>query len=71
MNAGGQSGVWRIKWCGRILSRAGVAARGLMWIRHGLGVVSGVSCQIRVVGSVHFSPVTRIKTLRTPNKSGL
>ena len=35
------------------------------------GAVSGVVCQIRIVGIVHFSLITRIKSLRTPNKSGL
>ena len=50
---------------------AHVAARGLVWIRHWLGAVSGVGCQFRIVGSVHCSPVTRIKPLRTLNKSGL
>ena len=35
------------------------------------GAVSGVVCQIRIVGIVHFPLVTRIKSLRTPNKSGL
>ena len=37
----------------------------------GAGLASGVVCQFRVVGTVHFSPVTRIKSLRTPNKCGL
>ena len=32
------------------------------------GAVSGVVCQFRIVGSVQFPPVTRIKSLRTPNK---
>ena len=50
---------------------AGVASRGLEWTRRGRGAVSGVICQIRIVGIVHFPPVTRIKSLRTPNKSGL
>jgi len=50
---------------------AGAAARGLVWIGRWRGVVSGVVCQIRIVGSVHFPLVTRIKSLRTPNKSGL
>ena len=42
-----------------------------MWIRRWLGAVSGVICQIRIVGIVHFSLVPHIKSLRTPNKSGL
>ena len=49
----------------------GAAERGLVWIGHWRGVVSGVGCQIRIVGTVHFPPVARIKSLRTPNKSGL
>ena len=40
-----------------------------MWTRRWLGAVSGVVCKIRVAGIVHFPPVTRIKTLRTPNKA--
>ena len=50
---------------------AHVAARGLVWIRHWLGAVSGVGCQFRIVGSVHFLAVTRIKSLQKLNKSGL
>ncbi len=50
---------------------AGAADRGLVWIRHWRGVASGVSCQFRIVGSVHLPLVTRIKSLRIPNKSGL
>ena len=50
---------------------AHAAERGLVWIRHWRGVASGVSCQFRIVGSVHLPLVTRFKTLRTPNKSGL
>ena len=42
-----------------------------MWIRHWRGAASGSGCQIRIVGTVHFPPVARIKSLRTPNKSGL
>ena len=34
-------------------------------------VASGVVCQILIAGTVHFPPVTRIKSLRRPNKSGL
>ena len=29
----------------------------------------GVVCQCCIVGSVHFPPVTRIKSLRTPKKA--
>ena len=47
------------------------AERGLVWIRRWRRVVSGVVCQFRIVGSVQFPLVTRIKSLRTPNKSGL
>ena len=47
------------------------AERGLVWIRRWLGAGSGVVCQIWIVGVGHVSPVTRIKSLRTPNKSGL
>ena len=47
------------------------AERGLVWIRHWHRAVSGVGCQIQIVGNVHFPPVTRIKSLRTPNISGL
>ena len=47
------------------------AERGLVWTRRWLGAVSGVVRQIRIAGSVQFPPVTRIKSLRTPHKSGL
>ncbi|GEM_PF-1097839 len=47
------------------------AERGLVWFRHSRGAASGVVCQIRIAGSVQFPPVTRIKSLRTQNKSGL
>ena len=50
---------------------AHAAEYGLVRIRRRLGAVSGVGCQFRIVGSVHCSPVTRIKPLRTLNKSGL
>jgi len=50
---------------------AHVAARGLVWIRHWLGAVSGVGYQFRIVGSVQFPLVTGFKSLRTPSKSGL
>ncbi len=50
---------------------AGAAERGLVWIGRWRGAVSGVGCQIWIVGNVHSPPVTRIKSLRTPNKSGL
>jgi len=50
---------------------AHAAERGLVWIRHWRRAASGVGCQIRIVGIVHFLPVTRTKSLRTPNKIGL
>ena len=50
---------------------AHAAQRGLVWIRHWRRAVSGVSCQFRIAGLVHCPPVTRIKSLRTPHKSGL
>ena len=50
---------------------AHAAERGLVWIRRWRGAASGVGCQIRIVGNVHSPLVTRFKTLRTPNKSGL
>ncbi len=50
---------------------AGAAECGLGRIRRWLGAVSGVICQIRIAGFLQFTPVTRIKPLRTPNKSGL
>ena len=50
---------------------AGAAERGLVWFRRWRGAVSGVGCQFRIVGSVHFSLVPRIKSLRTLKKSGL
>ena len=33
---------------------AGAAGRGLVWIRRWRDAVSGVVCQIRIVGIVHF-----------------
>jgi len=42
-----------------------------VWIMRWRGAVSCVVCQFRIVGSVHFSLVPGIKSLRTPNKSGL
>ena len=50
---------------------AGTAARGWAGCRHWRRAVSGVVCQIRIAGIVHFQAVTRIKSLRIPNKSGL
>ena len=50
---------------------AHAAERGLVWTMRWLGVMSGVVCQIRIVGSVQFPLVTRINSLRTPNKSDL
>ena len=58
-------------WQSCAVEMAHAAERGLVWTRRWLGVVSGVVCQIRIVGSVQFPPVTRIKSLRRPNKSGL
>ena len=42
---------------------AHTAERGLVWIRRWRGAVSGVGCQIRIVGIVHSSLVPRIKSL--------
>ena len=50
---------------------AHVAERGVMWIRRWRGAASGVGCQIWITGIVHLPLVTRINSLRTPNKSGL
>ena len=50
---------------------AHAAECGLVWIRHWLGVVSGVVFQIRIAVIVHFLAGTRIKSLLTPLKSGL
>ena len=50
---------------------AGAVERRFVLIRHWRGAVSGVVCQIQIVGIVHFPSGTRIKSLRTPNKSGL
>ena len=50
---------------------AGSAECGLVRIRRWLGAVSGVGCQFRIAGFLQFTPVTRIKPLRTPNESGL
>ena len=50
---------------------ANAAEHGLVWIRHWRGAVSGVVCQIWIVGVVHFSLVPHAKFLRTPNRSGL
>ena len=49
----------------------GAVERGLVWIGHWRRAASGVGCQIRVAGVVHFPPGTCIKSLRTPNKSDL
>ena len=49
---------------------AGAAERGFARIRRWLGAVSGVVCQIRIVGSVHSSLVRRTKSPLKPNKSG-
>ena len=50
---------------------AHAAERGRAGFRRWLGAVSGVGCQIRIVGIVQFPLVPGIKSLRTPNKSGL
>ena len=50
---------------------AGAAECGLVRIRRWLGAVSGVICQIRIAGFLQFTPVTRIKPVRTLNKCGL
>ena len=50
---------------------AGAAERGLVWIGHWRGAVSGVVCQCCIVGGVHSSLVPRKKDLRTPKKCGL
>ena len=42
----------------------------MVWTRHWRRAASGVGCQLRIVASVQFPPATRIKSLRTPNKSG-
>ena len=44
--------------------------RGLVWIGRWRRAVSGVVCQIRIIGNVHFPPVTRIKSLLALNISG-
>ena len=53
------------------MEMAHAAERGFVWIKHWRGEVSGVVRQIRIVVNVYSPLVTRIKTLRTPNKSGL
>jgi len=58
-------------WKSCALEMAHAAECGLVWIRHWLGVVSGVVCQIRIAGIVHLPLVTRIKSPRTPNRIGL
>jgi len=50
---------------------AHAAERGLVRIRHWRRAVNNVVCQCCNVGSVHSLLVTRIKSPRTPNKSGL
>ena len=54
---------------------AHAAERGKVWIRRWSGAVSGavsgVGCQFRIAGIVHFPLDMRIKSLRTPHKSGL
>jgi len=58
-------------WKFRAVEMAHAAERGLVWIRHWRSAVTGVVCQFRIAGSVQFPPVTRIKSVRTPHKSGL
>jgi len=48
---------------------AHAAERGLVWIRRWRGAVSGVGCQICIVGIMHSPLVTRIKTLLKPKKA--
>ena len=48
-----------------------LARRRVDWCGSGAGVVTGVVCQIRIVGIVHSSLVPRIKSPRTPNRRGL
>ena len=50
---------------------AHAAERGLVWTRRWRGAVGGVSWQFRIVGSLHVSLVTRIKSPRTPHKIGV
>ena len=50
---------------------AHAAEHGWAGCRRWRGVVSGVRCQFRIVGSVQFPPGTSIKSLRIPNKGGL
>jgi len=58
-------------WKSCAIEMAHAAERGLVGIMRWLGAVSGVVCQIRIAGIAHFSLVTCIKSLRTPNKSSL
>ena len=58
-------------WKSCAVEMAHTAERGLVWIGHWGGAMNGVGCQFRIVGSVQFPPGTRIKSLVTPNKSGL
>ena len=60
-----------LRWKSRAVEMAPAAARGLVWIRRWRVAVTGVVCQLCVACIVHFPPVARIKSLRTPNKSGL
>ena len=43
----------------------------MVWISCWRRAVSGVGCQILIVGIAHFLLVPRIKSLQTPSKSGL
>ena len=48
-----------------------MARRSVDRCKSDAGAVSGVVCQFRIAGSVQFPLVTCIKSLRTPNISGL
>ena len=50
---------------------ADAAERGWAGCKRWRGALSGVGWQIRIAGRVYFSLVPRIKSLRTPHKSGL
>ena len=43
----------------------------MVWISCWRRAVSGVGCQILIIGIAHFLLVPRIKSLQTPSKSGL
>ena len=62
--------MWRSSGAAEFGDVAGAVERGWAGCRRWLGAVSGVGCQIRLAGIVHFLSVTSIRSLRTPNKSG-